>query len=82
MRFANVMSITTMINTLCSDNSNIANVVDTLPQQIMTTITNRILTFKPMIKKPLVINHTFFTATTFSKFNFSFYIYSIATQHL
>ena len=27
----------------------------------MTTITNRIFKFEPMIKKPIVTNHAFFT---------------------
>ena len=67
-RFANVMNSTNIINTFNSDNSNIAN-IKTKHRQIMTTITNRILKFKPMIKKPIVADDIFFTIITFSRIN-------------
>ena len=38
-------------------------------RQIMATITHKILKFKPMIKKPVTTNNTFFIATTFSNIN-------------
>ena len=43
----------------------------------MTTITNKFLKFKPMIKLPIVANYTFFTAITFSNINSSIKINSI-----
>ena len=54
------MLISTTISTFYSDDNNIAN-INILYQQIMTTIPSRMLLFKPIIKKPIVINHTFFT---------------------
>ena len=44
------MNNTTIINTFNCDDSNIAN-IKTQHGQVMTTITNRILKFKPKIKK-------------------------------
>ena len=48
----------TTVNTLNSDNSNIAK-IKTQHRQIMATITNGILKFEPMIKIPIVANYTF-----------------------
>ena len=67
-RSANVMHNTAIINILNSDNSNVAN-INTQHCQMMTTIANRDLIFKPMIKVPIVANHTFFTIITFSRIN-------------
>ena len=53
------------MNTFNSDNSNIAN-IKIQHQEIMTTITNRILKIKPVIKISIVTNHTFFAIITFS----------------
>ena len=36
----------------------------------MTTIKDRMLQFKSMIKKAIVTNHTFFAVITFSRINF------------
>ena len=69
-RFANVMNNTTIINTFNSDN-NIMAKIKTQHCQLMTTIANRILKFKPMIKIVIVTNYTFFTVFTFSKINSS-----------
>ena len=44
------MNNTTIISTFNSDNDNITN-INTLHQQIMIAITNRILVLKPMDKK-------------------------------
>ena len=63
--FANVMNNTIIINIFNSDNSNISK-IKTQHHQIMTTITDRILKFKPMIKTSVVANYTSFTAITFS----------------
>ena len=49
------MNNTTIINPFNSDNSCIAN-IKTQHLQIMTTITDRILKFVLMIKKPIVTN--------------------------
>ena len=51
------MNNTTVINTLNSDNSNIAY-IKTQHCQIMAVITYRILRFKLITKKPIVINQT------------------------
>ena len=48
----------------------------------MTTIPSRMLLFKPIIKKPIVINHTFFTTNTFSKMNSFAYNNAIVIQQL
>ena len=48
----------------------------------MTTITDRILKFKPMIKKSIAAKHKFFVAVTFSRINSIAYINSIIIQHL
>ena len=61
----NVMNYLAINNSFKSDNSTIAN-IKTQYYQIMTTILSRILKFKPVIKKPIVTNHTFFIATSFS----------------
>ena len=37
--------------------------------QIMAILTNRILKFKPMIKKPVVADNILFTVITFTNFN-------------
>ena len=47
-----------IINTFNSGNNGMAN-SKTHHRQFMTTITNRILKFEPMIKKPIAGNHTF-----------------------
>ena len=57
-KFASVINNTTIINHFNSDNSYIIK-IKTEHCQIMTTITNIILKFKPMTKKPIVANHTF-----------------------
>ena len=62
------MTNATIINTFNSDNSNIAN-IKTKYCQIMTTITNRILKFKPMIKKPIAVDNKLLTVITFSRIN-------------
>ena len=51
-----------------SNNSNIPN-IKTQDHQIITTITVGILKLKPMNKKPIVGNYTFFTVITFSNIN-------------
>ena len=62
------MTNATIINTFNSDSSNIAN-IKTKYCQIMTTITNRILKFNPMIKKPIAVDNKLLTVITFSRFN-------------
>ena len=47
------MNNTTTINTFKSDNRNIIK-IKAQTCEIMTNIINRILKFKPMIKKPIV----------------------------
>ena len=66
IRFANIENNTIIINTCNSDNSNIAT-TKTQNRKIMTTITNRI--FKPMIKKRIGTNYTFFNVITFRNIN-------------
>ena len=44
--------------------------IKTQNRQIMTTITNGILKFEPMIKLPTVANYIFFTVLTFNKMNY------------
>ena len=56
---------TTIINTFNSDNNNITN-IKRQHHQIMTSITNRNLKFKTMIRNPVVADNTFFTIITFS----------------
>ena len=68
IRFANTINNTKIVNTFNNDNSNIAN-IKTQRQQIMTTITEKFLKFKLMIKIPIVANYTFFTVITFSQSN-------------
>ena len=55
------MSNTTIINTFYRDNSNITK-IKTQHRQIMASIINRIVKFKPMIKRAIVTNYTFYTA--------------------
>ena len=69
-RFSNVMNNTTIINLFSSNNSNIPNIVANMHQQIMKTITDRILKPKLIIKKPIVAHHTFFIALTFGKISY------------
>ena len=69
-----------IINTFNSDNSIIANIK--AQHQIMTLITNMILTFEPMIKKSIVTNHTLFALVAFSRINLFAYINSIVIQRL
>ena len=54
------MNNSTIINTFNNDNRNIGN-IKTQYRQIMTTNTNRVSKFKPMIKKPIVAGTAFFT---------------------
>ena len=75
------MNNTTIINTFNCDNSSIAN-IETQHRQIITTIAKRILKYKPMIKKPLVTDNTFFTVSIFSKINPFTQISSIVIQNL
>ena len=51
------------------DDRNMAN-IKTQHHQIVTTITNRFLKMKPMVKVPVMANNAFFTAITFSKIGF------------
>ena len=44
-------------------------------RQIIATITDRILKFEAMIKKPLVTNYTFFTDISFSRISSFAYIF-------
>ena len=67
-RFSNVMNNTAIINTFNSDNRNIAY-IKIQHCQIMAIVTNRILKFKPMIKKPVVADNILFTVITFTNFN-------------
>ena len=48
----------------------------------MATTTDRMLKFKLIIKKPIMINHTFFAIVTFSKINYFSYIDSFVIHHL
>ena len=63
VRFASAMNNTTTNDAFNCDNRNIA-LIKTQHCQIMTTITNRILIFEPMIKKSIVEFYTFFTVIT------------------
>ena len=63
--FANVMNNATIINTFNSDNINMPK-IKIQHRQIMTTITNRILKFEPILKIPIVACKTFYTVITFS----------------
>ena len=62
-RFAKIVNKTTITNTFNSDNSNIAK-IKTQHRQIMTTVTNGLLKFKFMIKRPVMANYTFFFVIT------------------
>ena len=68
IRFANTINNTKIVNTFNNDNSNIAN-IETQRQQIITTITEKFLKFRLMIKIPIVANYTFLTVITFSQSN-------------
>ena len=59
------------MNTFNIDDSNITK-IKIQHCQITTTITkkNRVLKFKPMIKKSVVADDTFFTIITFSRINY------------
>ena len=49
----------------------------------MTTIKDRMLQFKSMIKKAIVTNHTFFAVITFSRINSLLFLdYLFPIQHL
>ena len=61
--FFNKEVSTIISNSFKSDNS---NMLRHSIAKIMATITNMILKFKPMVKKPKVTNHAFFTLITFS----------------
>ena len=80
IRFTNAIN-NTIINTLNCDDNNITR-ISTEHFEIMTNITNRILKFKPTIKKPIVEIYTFFTIITFSKFNSFACTTSIVLQRL
>ena len=71
------MNNTTIINIFNHDNT--ISIVLTLN---MTTITYVILKDESMIKKPIVANHAFFAAVTFSNINSFPYINSIVIQYL
>ena len=58
----------TMINAFSRGNTNTAD-FKTHYQQIMATITDRVFKFKPMTKRPIVTNYTFFNVFTFNKIN-------------
>ena len=69
VRFANFMNNAAVIKTFNIGNSNITY-IKTQPCQLLATITYRIMKFKPVIKKPIMINYTFFTVITFSNHQF------------
>ena len=48
----------------------------------MAAITNIVMKFEPMIKKPRVANHTFFAVFIFSRIDSVTYINSTVIQHL
>ena len=77
IRFVEVMNNTTIINTLNSVNSNIAK-IKAQYCQIMTTITNWFLEFKPMVKIPIVVKHSLllllFLAGSSQSYNISTFI--------
>ena len=75
------MNNTTISNAFNGDNSNIA-FIKTQCCQIMAIMAYRILKFEPMIKKRIVINHTYFAVVTFSRINCFAYFDSIVLQHL
>ena len=60
------MNNTKIIKIFNSDNSNIVK-IRTQNLQIMTTTTNEILKFEPMLKIPIKVDNTFFTIITFRK---------------
>ena len=64
IRFGNAINNTMIINTFNSDNSNIIKTMTTSSNH-----DNKILKFKPMIKKSIVVHYTFFTAITSSNIN-------------
>ena len=68
-RFANVMSNTIIINSFNSDDSSNTK-IKTHNFQMMTTITETIFKFKPMIEKLITTNHIFFVAITCSNITF------------
>ena len=74
------MTNTRIISTIYSDNSSVFN-INTLHQQIMGTITNKILLFKPMIKTAVMTNHKFFIAPTISNINYFACINSIVKDY-
>ena len=53
-----------IINTFISDSSIIAK-IKIQHRQIVTTISNQILRFKPMAEIPIMTNHIFITVITF-----------------
>ena len=74
------MNNTTIINTFNGNNSNAAN-FKLQHRQIMTTIANKILKFKPMTKIPIVTSHNYFAIITFSRVHSFIYINSMVTQN-
>ena len=64
-----MLNITTIINTFKSENNNIARII-TQHQQIIATITEKVLEVKLMIKKLIVANHAFSTVATFKQDQF------------
>ena len=76
----NNIRITNIFN---SGNSSIAYIkaqYDGKSCLLMATIAYKVLKFEPIIKKPIVANHTFFTAITFQRINSFAYINSILIQ--
>ena len=79
-RLANVVNNATIINTINSNNSNIAK-IKTQHHEIMPTVANGILKFEPIIKKPIVTSYKFLNVITFSNIISFAYIDSITIQH-
>ena len=62
-RLANVVNNATIINTINSNNNNIAK-KKTQHHEIMPTVANGILKFEPIIKKPIVTSYEFLLLAT------------------
>ena len=72
VRFAKIINNTTITNIFNIENSDITK-TKTQYYQIMTVISNKILIFKPLIKKPIATNRALFTVINFS--DISIYCY-------
>ena len=72
VRFAKIINNTTITNIFNIDNSDITK-TKTQHYQITTVISNKILIFKPLIKKPIATNRALFTVINFS--DISIYCY-------